>query len=234
MLVYGVDKKKRHENGARTLGRLAEKHLVDVVEKHYPNGTFITFAGYRSRETTQGQVIIMWHLNSPTELAIEHWKKANYFYPNAIYLVNSKILYKELIKIYDRIYFLPRFIDPEELPKPIKNKKNDTLWFGNVWEHHKDKFENYLRNTKMNYWISKNIYSIGKFETKNKVNHKEALDIVNNTKKVWAIGLCAMEAKHLGCEVVEYDNNNYEVIYPRQAREQLDKILKTEKSIKPT
>lgn len=200
--------------------------MKPIVEEVYPDGTFITFAGYKQHKPLQGQIIVMWHLNNPIPKALELFETSLTYYPNAIYLVNSKELYNNVIQLYDKVYFLPRFIDPEALPKPNENKTNESLWFGNAWEHHKDKFERYKKEVSETEWISKGKY---KSET---VNRERTLEVVNNTKKVWAIGLCAMEAKHLGCEVYEYDGKEYEVIYPQQVMEMLRKILLTEKSLK--
>lgn len=159
----------------------------------------------------------MWHLNTPLELAIKNWKKTLKAYPNAIFLINNVALLKVLEQIYPRVYFLPRFIDPSELPEPKANKGKDTLWFGNAWTHHQDKYELYLENHKD--WISRGEYN-GK-----PIKREQALDIVNNTHKVWAIGLCAMEAKYLGCEVVEYDGNTYEILLPQDVQQMLKEIL---------
>lgn len=213
----------QYDNGAVTLSNLANKYLKDVVASHFPSGTFITYAAYEEKQYVRGQVVIMWHLNSPTEKAMIYWELANKFYPNAIYLVNSPIFYEELCKVYDRVHLLPRFIDPDELPKPKEHKTQSVIWFGNVWKHHEDKFEKY--KTKHKRWISKSWHNqIGR------LTREQILDIINDTEKVYAIGLCAMEAKHLGCEVVEYDGNSYDVIYPQDAIEQLNKILVLEKT----
>lgn len=210
-----------YDNGAVTLSKLASKYLKDVIATHFPKGTFITYSAYEKKPYVRGQVVIMWHLNSPTELALEHWEKANKLYPDAIYLVNSPILYNVLKGRYEKVYLLPRFIDPEELPKPKEIKTNETIWFGNVWKHHKDKFDKYLENNTA--YISK-----GRHNLLGKLSRDETFGIINNTKVVYAIGLCAMEAKHLGCEVVEYDGNSYDVIYPQDAIYKLNEILDRE------
>lgn len=167
----------------------------------------------------------MWHLNKPLDIAIASWRKTLRAYPNAIFLLNSVELLKILEKIYPRVYYLPRFIDPKQLPTPKTHKENESIWFGNVWKHHQDKFDTYLEKNKD--WISKGEYN------GNPIERKKALEIINNTQKVWAIGLCAMEAKYLGCEVVEYDGNTYDVLLPKDVQQLLKEILERENSNKP-
>lgn len=167
----------------------------------------------------------MWHLNTPLEVAIKNWRKTLKAYPNAIFLINNVDLFKALEQVYPRVYFLPRFIDPSELPEPKENKEKDTLWFGNAWLHHQDKYELYLENHKD--WISRGEYN-GR-----SIKREQALNIVNNTHKVWAIGLCAMEAKYLGCEVVEYDGNTYDILLPQDVQRMLKEILDGD-VVKPT
>lgn len=163
----------------------------------------------------------MWHLNSPYDFAGRLLESSKKHYPNAIYLVNSTRIYESFKD--ENMYYLPRFIDPDELPKPRQIKENDFLWFGNVWKHHEDKFEKYMQEHTN--WISRGLYN------GEPISRDEALEIVNNTKNVYAIGLSAMEAKHLGCNVIEYDDINYDVMYPKDAIKILERELgKTQKN----
>ena len=176
----------------------------------------------RVKLKTRSQVIIMWHLNTPLDLAIKTWQKANKNYPNAIYLLNNKDILELAKKESPRCHYLPLSIDPSTLPKPKQDKELEEIWFGNVWDHHKETFANYKGD-----WISKGLHN-GVPKTR-----QELLEVVNNTKKVRAIGLCAVEAKYLGCEVVGYNDKEYEILLPQDVIEILKEILKTEKSIKP-
>lgn len=77
-------------------------------------------------------------------------------------------------------------------------------------------------------WISKGVCGIGKDGEQREITRAKSLDILNNTKKVWAIGLCAMEAKHLGCKTIEYYGTGFDLAYPEDAIKELRKILDRE------
>lgn len=204
------------------MSRIAEKYYAPIIEKYYPKATFITMSACDRYIKTRNQVVIMWHYNTPLDKAIENWRKVNKIYPDAIYLMNNQDILGLAKKESHRCHFLPLSIDTGVLPKPKKDKELEELWFGNVWDHHKETFANYKGD-----WISKGLHNGVP------ISRAKALDVVNNTKKVRAIGLCAVEAKYLGCEVFGYNDKDYEVLLPQDVAIILEEIIKTEKSIKP-
>lgn len=190
-------------NGARTLGTAIAKNLADIFEPHYD--MLITYASDFKFEIPNGvkKIAVIVHQNFPWVEAFKVWQRSNVklWGYEVDYFCNEQTLIKLIREGGGHCYYLPRFIDTTEYPKPKKNKTIDELWFTNVWDVWKDTFDEYKRQHPDGAWISHGCFGIGDRKIKN-LNRDETLNIVNSAKTVWSLGVSQLEAKYFGANVV--------------------------------
>lgn len=190
-------------NGARTLGAAAAKYLSDTMATRYD--MLVTYASDMPFDIPDGvkTIAVMWHQNYPWSAGISAWRKMRASlasYEVECFCNEQKIV--ELIREQGgTAFYLPRFIDTTTLPAP-KEKRISNLWFGNRWGEFGAEFERY-KERKNPYWISQGVLGLGEKEIAD-LTHEQALEIVAEAKNVWAIGLCQLEARHLGANVFSY------------------------------
>lgn len=193
-------------NGARTLGEAASKYLSPIFERHYD--MFVTYAADIKFEIPEGveRIAVMWHQNFPWASGIAVWRKVNsvLWKYDVDYFCNEKHIVKLIRENGGQAYYLPRFIDTATMVEPKKEKTIDTLWFGNRWDEFRKEFTQYYLTTKRPYWLSHNIFGLGDERLYDLGDRKDALRIVAEAKKVWAIGVSQLEAQYLGAEVISY------------------------------
>lgn len=193
-------------NGARTLGTAQAKHLSKLFEQ-VGYDMLVTYASDMDFEIPGNvkRIAVMWHANYPWLAGVSLWRKVDAklgkyqvdYFSNEPHLV-------ELIKEQGgRAYYLPRFIDTKTLPIPKKDKSIPSLWLGNRWASFENQFQRYISSNKTPCWISQGKFGVGK-EEKYTINREDTLEILNDSKVVWAIGISQLEAMYLGCKVIPY------------------------------
>lgn len=190
-------------NGARTLGTAAAEYLAPALAPYYD--LFVTYGVDIEFPIPDGtkNIAVMWHQNYPWAAGITAWRRVNERLSGYTvdYFCNEETIVALIREAGGRAFFLPRFIDTTTLPTP-KPKRISNLWFGNRWGEFGVEFQLFLNNKKP-YWISQGVFGIGEKEIA-ELDHEQALEIVSEAKNVWAIGLCQLEAKALGANVITY------------------------------
>ena len=192
-------------NGARTLGSAQAKYLAPIFERHYD--MLITYCSAFEFEIPKGvkKIAICWHQNYPWVEAFKQWQRVNIKLKDyeVDWFCNEETIVKLIREGGGRAFYLPRFIDTHEMPRPKIAKEYNTLWFGNQWGGFQNEFAMYKRNAREPYWVTHGVFGYGDKEIR-KVNHEQSLEIVNKARTVWAIGVSQLEAQYLGARVVSY------------------------------
>ena len=192
-------------NGARTLGGAIADNLADIFEPHYD--MLITYASDFPFEIPEGvkKIAVIWHQNYPWTEGFKVWQRVNIKLKDydVDYFFNEKKLAGLVKDVYSKVYYLPRFIDTKKYPKFDTFKAIDVLWFGNRWGEFRNEFEAYTKIIKDPRWISHGKYGIGEEDGKD-IDRDTTLALLAKAKKVWAIGVCQLEAQLYGCEVFSY------------------------------
>lgn len=192
-------------NGARTLGAAQAKHLADLFEPYYD--LMVCYASEYDFDIPKGtkRIAIMTHQNFPWTAGFKSWQRVN----NKLkgyevdYFMNEPKLIGLVREVGGRAFYLPRFIDTNEYPKIVGETQIPTLWFGNAWGEFQGEFEMY-KQQKEPYWITQGRFGCGEEVIKDNLDRSTTLTILASAKKVWAIGICQLEARYYGAEVVSY------------------------------
>jgi len=111
-------------------------------------------------------------------------------------------------KDYLKGMFIPMSINIDNVPKPIKNKKDKILYYQNL-RHPKTEVYNKLKRH-----INFDILSKGSFNDDRKPrNHKQCLDIVNQYQYVITVGRGVLEAIAMDCKIINAGKNYSGTIY---------------------
>ena len=192
-------------NGARTLGAAQAKYLAPIFEPYYD--MMITYASDIPVEIPHGvkKIAIMWHQNFPWSSGITVWRRTRWHYIryDVDYFCNEPHIIELIREAGGSAFLLPRFIDTTTLPAPPATKIFPTLWFGNRWAEFGGEFEKYKMKNKHPYWLSHGVLGLGEKKLY-EIDREDALQIVNEAKKVWAIGVSQLEAQYFGAEIVSY------------------------------
>lgn len=202
---YWKEKLGGKPNGARTLGSAQAKYLAPVFERYYD--MLITYCSSFEFEIPRGvkRIAICWHQNFPWVDAFKQWQRTNLKFKDyeVDWFCNEKTIVQLIREGGGRAFYLPRFVDTDELPDPTDEKKFDTLWFGNQWGGFQGEFQTYKDNAHKPYWITHGTFGYGNKKIKD-VTHEEALRLVSKARAVWAIGMSQLEAQYLGAKIVSF------------------------------
>lgn len=216
-------------NGARTLGSAQAKYLAGEFEKHYD--MLVTYCSSFDFDIPEDvkKIAVCWHQNFPWVDAFKQWQRTNLKFKDyeVDWFCNEEKIVELINEGGGRAFYLPRFIDTKEMPKPKIAKEYDTLWFGNQWGGFQNEFAMYKRNAHKPYWVAHGTFGYGDKKIR-EVNHEQSLDIVNKARVVWAIGVSQLEAQYLGARIVSYRGKILpyydETTIPLFTRRLLDKI----------
>lgn len=216
-------------NGARTLGSAQAKYLAGEFEKHYD--MLVTYCSSFDFDIPEDvkKIAVCWHQNFPWVDAFKQWQRTNLKFKDyeVDWFCNEEKIVELINEGGGRAFYLPRFIDTKEMPKPKIAKEYDTLWFGNQWGGFQNEFAMYKRNAHKPYWVAHGTFGYGDKKIR-EVNHEQSLDIVNKARAVWAIGVSQLEAQYLGARIVSYRGKILpyydETTIPLFTRRLLDKI----------
>lgn len=147
-------------------------------------------------------------------------------YDDVILVCSTKHSQEQLLlKGHKQVIYVPLSIDVEYLSKFKSETKRGTIACGNVWAFTA---------------VTKTYFIQNKIPHYHDLERDELLTKMGNTKTVYAIGRCAMEAIYLGANVIqpdkEYPVEKYDTYYTqtdaiRIMQEQLDILLEERKLI---
>lgn len=214
-------------NGARTLGAAITKNLSKTFEPYYD--MLITYASNFPFEIPEDvkKIAVIHHENFPWVDGFRAWQKVNNKLKDyeVDYFVNEQKILGLIKDVYPRVFYLPRFVDTEELPKVETVKDIDTLWFGNAWGAFQTEFGSYKGLMKKPYWITHGEFGLGEEKIKD-IDREETLKTVARAKTVWAIGVSQLEAQYYGCKIFSYRGPVLPFYNQKTIRQYLSKLLR--------
>jgi len=163
-------------NGLYYYAKIIEKYIIPNVETDRPWNTIgIKSCGGKDR------MIIFVHNNiQPEKYA---WVRRF----DDVVIVSSQKKVAERMKLYGHSIYLPLSIKVSDLDQyKVKKKDQDMCYMGNPWAFKKNDIAKY---------VPARAHRFGDMP------REELLPIIAHYKIVYATGLCALEARALGCEV---------------------------------
>lgn len=198
-------------NGAYYYSHDIEKYIVPNIKTDRP----INVIGVRGCGGKDRMIVFIHHHLHPE---MYDWLKK---YKDIIIVTSNEEFGKQLTHLGTVIH-LPLSVNVEEVLKhKVDKKTKNACYFGNPWKFKKGDLEKF---------VPKNV------DTFPPMSKEELLSKVAEYKECYAIGLCAIEAKILGCKIKKcdsrfpYPNKVFKVLDCKDAakilQEKLDEIDK--------
>lgn len=168
-------------NGLHHYATYIEKHFIPNVKTDRPWNTL----GLLTCGAEDGMIVFIHSNLTPDERYA--WLKK---YKDIVCVCGTKATAEKMKSIANTIY-LPLSVDTEELAKYRCKKLYDSCYAGNLWGFKKEFIDKYVPSDVPKY---------------GKMPRNELLRAIAPYKNVYAVGITAIEARALGCNILKCDD----------------------------